>query len=137
MTPEEREKVVQALKKVYDPEIPINIVDLGLIRDLKVEGDKLVIKIVMTAPGCPYQTYIIELIRKAAMKALPEFDDVIVEVIDFPPWTPFDMTPEAREEFKKKVGYDIMQAFLERWGSKENYYQVIRRFLGLDELEED
>jgi hypothetical protein len=58
-------KVKAALKIVYDPEIPVNVVDLGLIRDMRMEDNSLVIKMVMTAPGCPYETYIAEMVRDA------------------------------------------------------------------------
>ncbi|MFN3622291.1 MAG: metal-sulfur cluster assembly factor, partial [Nitrososphaerales archaeon] len=50
-------RVIEALKNCYDPEIPINIVDLGLIYDLKVEDGDVKIKMILTAPGCPMGFY--------------------------------------------------------------------------------
>jgi len=125
-------KVKAALKIVYDPEIPVNVVDLGLIRDMRMEDNSLVIKMVMTAPGCPYETYIAEMVRDAVRAAVPELKDVRVEMEQFPPWTPYEMTEEGRKEFKEKAGYDIMDAFIQRWGSKENYYDMVKKYLGID-----
>jgi len=125
-------RVRSALKIVYDPEIPVNVVDLGLIRDIRMENGSLIIKMVMTAPGCPYEGYLAEMVRDAARAAAPELKDVRVEMEQFPPWTPYEMTEEGRREFKERAGYDIMDAFIQRWGSKENYYDVVKKFLGIE-----
>jgi len=125
-------RVRSALKIVYDPEIPVNVVDLGLIRDIRMENGSLIIKMVMTAPGCPYEGYLAEMVRDAARAAAPELKDVRVEMEQFPPWTPYEMTEEGRREFKERAGYDIMDAFIQRWGSKESYYDVVKRFLGIE-----
>ena len=131
---EKRLKVLTALKGVYDPEIPINVVDLGLIREVSVEetdGSTAVrVRYTLTAPGCPLAQMLSSLIRRAVEAAVG--GDANVELIyeDFPPWTPADMTEEGREEFKRRYGYDIMDSFLKQWGSIENYIEAVRKALG-------
>jgi len=131
---EVRAKVLAALRGVYDPEIPINVVDLGLIREVLVEegaeGPLVKVRYTMTAPGCPLVQMISELIRSAVQAAAGEGAKVELVYEDFPPWTPADMTEEGREEFKKRFGYDIMESFLKQWGSVENYIEAVRKALG-------
>jgi metal-sulfur cluster biosynthetic enzyme len=128
-----RAKVIGVLKFITDPEIPINIVDLGLIREMKVEDGKVNIKMVMTAPGCPYSMNLLRIVEESIKQAVPEVEEVKVELINYPPWTPADMTEEGRGLFKRNYGYDIMESFIERYGSIENYYQLVRKYLGMEE----
>ncbi|MDK2373090.1 MAG: metal-sulfur cluster assembly factor [Candidatus Korarchaeota archaeon] len=133
MDPEEiKAKVLYALRFVTDPEIPINVVDLGLIRKLEVEDSKVYLRVVMTAPGCPYSSMIVQQIEESIRSAIPELEEVKVELEIFPPWTPFDMTERGREQFKKMYGYDLAEGFLKRYGSVENYYELVRKYYGLD-----
>ncbi|MGB6500675.1 MAG: iron-sulfur cluster assembly protein [Thermoplasmata archaeon] len=93
------EKVREALKNIYDPEIPMNIVDLGLVYDMALEGaGGLRIRMTMTSPGCPS---IEELVREveAAARAASGLSDVKVEVVWEPPWGPDRMTDFARRQF--------------------------------------
>jgi len=134
MDPEEiKAKILHALRFVTDPEIPISVVDLGLIRELKVEDSKVLLRVVMTAPGCPYSSMIAQQIEESAKAAVPEVEDVKVKLEIFPPWTPFDMTEKGREEFKKLFGYDIVDSFLKRYGSIENYYELVKKYFGVNE----
>ncbi|MCD6348535.1 MAG: metal-sulfur cluster assembly factor [Candidatus Korarchaeota archaeon] len=138
MDPEEiRSKILYVLRFVTDPEIPINVVDLGLIRKLEVNDSKVHIEVVMTAPGCPYSAMIVQQIEESVKNAVPELEEVEVRLKTFPPWTPFDMTEKGREQFKKIYGYDIAESFLKRYGSVENYYELVRKYLGLNKDREN
>jgi metal-sulfur cluster biosynthetic enzyme len=102
-TPEEKiARVKKALKKVFDPEIPMNIVDLGLIyaMDWKENG-KLNIKMTMTSPGCPVIEMMAEEVKKAGDDAIGS-DTIEVEVVWDPPWSPDRMSEFAKRQF----GYD-------------------------------
>ena len=93
------EKVTEALRNIYDPEIPMNLVDLGLIYDLAWDdAGGLTIRMTMTSPGCPS---IEELVREveAAAKAASGAPSVKVEVVWEPPWGPERMTDFARRQF--------------------------------------
>lgn len=134
MDPEEiKTKVLYALRFVTDPEIPINVVDLGLIRKLEVKDSKVHLRVVMTAPGCPYASMLVQQIEESIKSAIPELEEVKVDMDIFPPWTPFDMTERGREQFKKTYGYDLADSFLERYGSVENYYEMVKKYYGLDD----
>lgn len=91
-----KEEVLKALSNVYDPEIPVNVVDLGLIYDVKVEGESVYVKMTLTAPGCPMHS-IIAMQVKEAVQSLQGVKDVKVEVVWDPPWTPDRMSKKAKE----------------------------------------
>jgi len=94
-----REQVFEALRRCYDPEIPVNIVDLGLVYDVKVEGDEVYVKMTLTAPGCPLHATIARSVQQELEK-LEGVGRARVEIVWDPPWTPERMSPEA----KKKLG---------------------------------
>ena len=89
------EDIVKALKECYDPEIPVNVWDLGLIYDVNVDGDKVHVKMTLTAPGCPMHAFISKEVREK-LQSLSGVKDVNVEVVWDPPWSPDKMSPEAR-----------------------------------------
>jgi FeS assembly SUF system protein len=92
-----KESIIEALKDCYDPEIPINIVDLGLIYDLKIdENDRVYIKMTLTAPGCPMHSLITEQVKQA-VKRVEGVKEVFVEVVWDPPWSPERMSNEAKK----------------------------------------
>jgi Predicted metal-sulfur cluster biosynthetic enzyme len=92
------EEVLKALRMCYDPEIPVNIVDLGLIYDLQIREDNSVyIKMTLTAPGCPVGFFLIEQVKEAVKTMVPGVTRVDVDLVFDPPWTPDRMTEEARE----------------------------------------
>lgn len=128
-----RVKILGVLKFITDPEIPINIVDLGLIREMRIEDGRVQIKMVMTAPGCPYSMILAKQVEESVKQAVPEVEEISVEVVTYPPWTPADMTEEGRELFRRNYGYDIMESFIQRYGSIENYYKIVREYLGESE----
>jgi FeS assembly SUF system protein len=92
------DKVIDAIKECYDPEIPVNIWELGLIYEILVADDSVVnIKMTLTAPGCPAARSLpIEVHERAAQ--IPDVSDVKVEVVWDPPWTPEMMSQEAKLE---------------------------------------
>ncbi len=96
------EEVVAVLRKCYDPEIPINIVDLGLVYDVDLKGDKVHVKMTLTAPGCPMHTMISEDVTRKLL-SLEGINDAEVEVVWEPPWTPDKMSETA----KKMLGWGI------------------------------
>jgi FeS assembly SUF system protein len=91
------EQILNALKNCYDPEIPVNIVDLGLIYDLKVENDSVYVKMTLTAPGCPAHTFLKEQVEQELLK-VPGVKNAQVEIVWDPPWTPDRMSDAAREQ---------------------------------------
>lgn len=89
------ELIYEKLKECYDPEIPVNIVDLGLVYDVKIEDDKIFIKMTLTAPGCPLHTMISEEVRNKLL-TIENVKDVEVQVVWDPPWGPEMMSEEAK-----------------------------------------
>ena len=95
----ERERLItENLKQIYDPEIPMNIVDLGLIYGFEWEGDKVTLKMTLTAPGCPVAGILAEEV-KLAMEKVPEVAEAKVEMTWDPPWTPERMSEFAKRQF--------------------------------------
>jgi FeS assembly SUF system protein len=91
------EQVIQALREVYDPELPVNIYDLGLIYDLELDAASgaVVIKMTLTAPGCPVaQTFPATV--ECALCKVPGIKEARVELIWDPPWSRERMSEEAR-----------------------------------------
>lgn len=91
-----RENLVEALRTIFDPEIPVNIYDLGLIYELDVDdGGRVVVKMTLTAPGCPVaQTFPGEV--EAKLYAVPGVSEAIVELVWDPPWEQERMTEAAK-----------------------------------------
>ena len=95
------EQVREALKECYDPEIPVNIVDLGLIYNIQVSPeDEVLVTMTLTTPGCGMAQNI-ALQAKAKAMAVPGVKDAKVTVVWEPPWDPSRMSDEA----KKKLGW--------------------------------
>ena len=86
-----------ALKQIYDPEVGINIVDMGLIYSLDVEDSKVDITMTLTSPGCPAGPQILSQVD-SALKALDGVEDVDIKVVWSPPWTPDMLSEEARDQ---------------------------------------
>lgn len=95
---ETEEKIVQYLKTVYDPEIPVNIYDLGLIYkvDLQDEG-KLVIDMTLTAPSCPAADFLVEDVSQK-MRSIDGITDVKINLVFEPEWNKDMMSEEAKVE---------------------------------------
>lgn len=91
-----KEQIIAALKTIYDPEIPVNIYDLGLIYDVIIDDEFMVdIKMTLTTPGCPVaQTFPITV--ETEVKQVAGVKDATVEIVWDPPWTQDNMTEAAR-----------------------------------------
>ncbi|MCE4617727.1 MAG: iron-sulfur cluster assembly protein [Desulfurococcales archaeon] len=112
-----KEKIVTVLKEVYDPEIPVNVWDLGLIYDIDIDDDGNVhILMTMTAVGCPVTGMIVYYVEEALRENIPELADkkIEVEITWDPPWTPDRVTPEGRELLKAMYGYDVVEEWKKR-----------------------
>ncbi|MBI4294601.1 MAG: DUF59 domain-containing protein [Chloroflexi bacterium] len=93
------EAVMDALKECYDPEIPVNIVDLGLVYGVETEGGKVIVRMTLTAPGCPLHSFITEEVKSRLLK-VEGVEEAEVQMVWEPRWSPARMT----EEGKKALG---------------------------------
>jgi metal-sulfur cluster biosynthetic enzyme len=91
------EQVYAALYEVYDPELGINVVDLGLVYDVTVKESLVEVAMTMTTPGCPMHEAITEGAR-TAVGLLPGVGEARINVVWFPPWDPSVMSEAARRE---------------------------------------
>ncbi|ESQ21522.1 MAG: putative metal-sulfur cluster biosynthetic enzyme [uncultured Acidilobus sp. CIS] len=110
----------EALREVYDPEIPVNVYDLGLIYviDARRTDGKPKVKILMTltAIGCPVTGSILAYVEQALLDKIPGLseENLEIEVTFDPPWSP-DMVSEAgREALKELYGYDVVDEWKKR-----------------------
>ena len=98
--------VMTALKDCYDPEIPVNIVDLGLIYGVRIQPESIAeaairqdieVEMTLTAPGCPAHTQISQQV-KDRLEQLPGVNSATVNVVWSPPWTPERLSADARQK---------------------------------------
>lgn len=93
-----RPRIVDAIKTVYDPEIPVNIYELGLIYDLDIDPKgNVAIKMTLTAPGCPVAGTMPQMVRDAVAK-VEGLSDIDVELVWDPPWDKSRMSEAAQLE---------------------------------------
>ena len=89
-----KEKIITEIKKIYDPEIPVNIYELGLIYDIKIESENLVkVKMTLTTPNCPVAESLPKEVKDSVMQ-VEGIEDVDLELVWDPPWNK-DMMSEA------------------------------------------
>jgi serine O-acetyltransferase len=81
-----QEEVLSGLKEVIDPEIGANLVDLGLIREVRIEDDRIQVRMVLTMPGCPLAGYLVSQVENK-VRTVAEGRTVDVQLLD-EPWTP-------------------------------------------------
>ncbi len=90
--------IIMALRQVYDPEIPVNVYDLGLIYEVKVDdGHNVYIQMTLTAPNCPMADYVVEQV-KTAIQDVPGVVDVTIDLVFEPVWDKSRMSEEALVE---------------------------------------
>ena len=94
---EEEEAVLRMIKTVYDPEIPVNVYDLGLIYNIDIQGSICTIDMTLTAPGCPAADFLMEDIRQK-VESVDGIDEVKVNLVFEPEWTKDRMSEEAKLE---------------------------------------
>ena len=92
-----KEKVIEEIKKIYDPEIPVNIYELGLIYDINVDGKNISVKMTLTTPNCPVAESLPKEVKEGAMQ-VEEIDDVDLQLVWDPPWTKDMMSDAAKLE---------------------------------------
>lgn len=93
-----KEKIVEILKTCYDPEIPVDIYELGLIYDIFIDEDKVAhVKMTLTSPGCPVAGSLPGEVAEK-VKSVVGVSDATVEVVWDPPWSPNMMSEEAKLE---------------------------------------
>jgi metal-sulfur cluster biosynthetic enzyme len=100
-----QEDVILALKECYDPEIPVNIVDLGLIYEVRVKptevanlpGEDVEVEMTLTAPGCPSQGSISEQVKQRLLR-IPGVSNATVSIVWYPQWTPERLSADARKQ---------------------------------------
>jgi metal-sulfur cluster biosynthetic enzyme len=99
MNEEFKAKILNELKSVIDPELGVNIVDLGLIYDLSYDSEQkiLMVNLTLTTPGCPLHDFFVEEIEKAALN-VEEIDDVDINFVFDPPWNISMITDEAKQQ---------------------------------------
>ncbi|MDO4908502.1 MAG: metal-sulfur cluster assembly factor [Corynebacterium sp.] len=98
-------EIEDALHDVIDPELGINVVDLGLVYDMWVDGEKAVIEMTLTSPACPL-TDMLEEQAEAAITSKLLATEVIVKWVWNPPWTPNMITDDGREQLRA-LGFSI------------------------------
>ena len=90
------EEVFEALKDCYDPEIPVNVVELGLIYEVKIIDDWVGVKMTLTTPGCGMSGMISQGVRSRLLQ-LPGVKDADVRIVWDPAWSPSRMSEAARK----------------------------------------
>ncbi len=91
----QREQVIDALRTVFDPEIPINVVDLGLVYGVDIVDDsKVTVRMTMTAPQCPMSGYLTQQAEQA-VRSISGVRDVHIELVFDPPWDPSMIKEDA------------------------------------------
>tara|TARA_B100001173_G_scaffold111155_1_gene96395 strand:- start:449 stop:748 length:300 start_codon:yes stop_codon:yes gene_type:complete len=89
-----KEQIIEEFRKIYDPELPVNIYDLGLIYDIKVKDEKFaIIKMTLTTPNCPVAESLPNEVKEGAMQ-VDGIEDVDLELVWDPPWNK-DMMSDA------------------------------------------
>ncbi|MCY4050186.1 MAG: DUF59 domain-containing protein [Gammaproteobacteria bacterium] len=91
------EGVIEALKTVYDPEIPVNIYDLGLIYDVRIKEQIVEVDMTLTAPGCPVAHTFPGMVERT-VALVPGVAGAVVDLVWDPPWTPELISEAARLE---------------------------------------
>jgi len=110
----------EALKEVYDPEIPVNVYDLGLIYAIdarRVNGKpKVAILMTLTAIGCPVTGSILAYVEQALLDKIPGLseENLEIEVTFDPPWSPDMVSEVGREALKELYGYDVVDEWKKR-----------------------
>ena len=92
-----KEKIIDEIKKIYDPELPVNIYDLGLIYDVQVNEKKAKIKMTLTTPNCPVAESLPKEVKEGAMQ-VEGIEEVDLELVWDPPWSKDMMSDAAKLE---------------------------------------
>jgi metal-sulfur cluster biosynthetic enzyme len=94
-----QERLWSALAQINDPEMPINLVDLGIVYGVALEDRMVRVRLTFTAMGCPASDMIIADIKERLL-AEPDIDEVAIDIVWDPPWSSSRMTAEGREALR-------------------------------------
>ena len=92
-----KDKIIDEIRKIYDPELPVNIYELGLIYDIQVEGRKAEIKMTLTTPNCPVAESLPKEVKDSIMQ-IKEVKNVDLDLVWDPPWDKTMMSESAKLE---------------------------------------
>ena len=92
-----KEKVISEIKKIYDPEIPVNIYELGLIYDITIKDKDVQVKMTLTTPNCPVAESLPKEVKDSIM-GLDEVNNVNLDLVWYPPWNKSMMSEAAKLE---------------------------------------
>jgi metal-sulfur cluster biosynthetic enzyme len=92
--------ILGALREVVDPELGVNIVDLGLVYGVRVDRGDVYITMTMTSPACPLRDYLQDLVESTVTSRVAGATRVVVEIVDDPPWTEDLMSEAARRQLE-------------------------------------
>jgi metal-sulfur cluster biosynthetic enzyme len=95
------DQIREILKQIYDPEIGVNIVDLGLVYNIEIKPEEVHIQLTMTSPACPLHGVITRNMDKILRQTFPELGPMTIELVWEPPWKPEMMSDAA----KKQLGW--------------------------------
>lgn len=99
-------KIYQCLKEVYDPEIPLDIVNLGLVKSIELQEKNLKIILTLTTPNCPLEDIIISSIKKKIKENIPQIENITI-VLDFSTlWTTNAISQEGKEKLRN-IGWKV------------------------------
>ena len=92
-----KDDILETLKTVYDPEIPVNVVDLGLVYDVQVNDNDVYVQMTLTFPGCGMGPYIAQQ-AEWAIQDMEGVEEVEIEMVFDPPWSPDLISEEAKAQ---------------------------------------
>ena len=92
-----KNKIIEEIRKIYDPELPVNIYELGLIYDIQVKGKKAEIKMTLTTPNCPVAESLPKEVKDSVMQ-IDEIEKVDLDLVWDPPWNKSMMSEAAKLE---------------------------------------
>jgi len=95
------EEVMEVLEKIVDPETKVDIVNMGFVYNIEVDGGKVDIEMTLTTPGCPMQKVFVSKVKES-VGSMDDVEDVEVSLVFEPPWSPEMMSQSA----KKKLGWN-------------------------------
>src|SRR5436853_7582754 len=95
--------VMNALRNCYDPEIPVNIVDLGLVYGVAIDDDSVKARMTLTTVCCPAHAYVMHQVQ-TEIETIPGVKKVEVEIVWEPAWTHDKMSPEAKKQLEAAQG---------------------------------
>ncbi len=110
-----KKKVVEALKTVYDPEIPISVIDLGLVYRIHVDDDgNVTVDMTLTSPGCPVAEMVLNMAEASILEKLGGDKKVTVNLVWDPLWTPDKVSEEGRKKLQEIYGYDFVGEWIKK-----------------------